>query len=147
MSDTDKKSFLQNVEIYIGDDPDNYLNNQLCSGGPYLDIDDPKNYCYDPHPDNTGNLKPWVYGIEVWCNLEGRYTHIRANVAHQAGNTFTQAICNLSIFGSRYIRRNDLPSEIDYTLTGEERGEILVVEHIYADPDYPIGNQLEIQLR
>ena len=95
---------LYNVQIYIGDDADNHLNNRLCPGGPYLDISDPNNYKDDPKTGNSGNLKPWVYGAETWCNLEGRYTHIIADVAHQSGDIFTQAICSLAILGSRYIR-------------------------------------------
>ena len=27
----------------------------------------------------------WNYGKEVWCNLEGQYTHIVADLTHLAG--------------------------------------------------------------
>ena len=27
----------------------------------------------------------WNFGKEVWCNLEGRYMHIVADLAHLAG--------------------------------------------------------------
>lgn len=27
----------------------------------------------------------WNYGKEVWCNLEGRYIHIVADLSHLAG--------------------------------------------------------------
>ena len=71
MSNSDKMSYLQNVSIYIGDDPDNYENNQLCDGSPFLKIDDENNYSVDLDTNNSGNEKPWNYAVEAWCNLEG----------------------------------------------------------------------------
>ena len=45
--------------------------------------------------DNSANYNSWTrsgitytvwnYGKEVWCNLEGRYMHIVADLAHLAG--------------------------------------------------------------
>ena len=62
LSDEDKRSYLQNVNLYIGDDSEIATNNQLCQGGPFLDINDPKNYFDDTTSNNSGNLKPWKYG-------------------------------------------------------------------------------------
>ena len=30
----------------------------------------------------------WNYGKEVWCNLEGRYMHIVADLSHLAGSSY-----------------------------------------------------------
>ena len=38
LSDEDKESYLQNLEIYIGDDSEIASNNKICPGGPFLDI-------------------------------------------------------------------------------------------------------------
>ena len=64
-------SYLQNISIYIGDDPDNHENNQLCDGSPFLKIDDENNYSVDLDTNNSGNENPWNYAVEAWCNLEG----------------------------------------------------------------------------
>ena len=40
LSDTDKRSYLQNLEIYVGNDSEIATNNNRCPGGPFLDIDD-----------------------------------------------------------------------------------------------------------
>ena len=32
--------------------------------------------------DNVNDGKAWTYGKEVWCNLEGRYMHIVADLNH-----------------------------------------------------------------
>ena len=113
MSDSDKLSYLQNVEIYIGDDSEIASNNQICPGGPFLNLDDASNYSEDTEGWNINNLKPWNYGIETWCNLEGRFVHLQANLKHQAGQTFTQSICSLGIFGSIYRRNVEPPSKIE----------------------------------
>ena len=81
-SDTD--FFFQNMEIYIGNDSQDYTKNTKCEGGPFFDVEDDSNYSFD---QNVGNLvltkKVWNYGKEIWCNLEGRYTHILASQAHR----------------------------------------------------------------
>ena len=104
LSDTDKLSYLQNLEIYIGDDSENATNNNRCQGGPFLDIDDTSNYSEDQNSTNTSNLRPWNYGVESWCNLEGRFVHLVANLSHQNGQIFTQSICRVGIFGTIYQR-------------------------------------------
>ena len=38
--DEEFKNYLQNVQIYIGEHPDDYTKNTICPGGPYLDFAD-----------------------------------------------------------------------------------------------------------
>ena len=46
MSAADQLDYLQNIQIYIGND-ENYENNSLCQGGPFLDIADSSNWFND----------------------------------------------------------------------------------------------------
>ena len=34
---------------------------------------------------STPRSNLWNYGKEIWCNLEGRYVHIVADLSHLAG--------------------------------------------------------------
>ena len=45
--------------------------------------DNSENYNLWTFDDTTYTV--WKYGKEVWCNLEGRYMHIVADLAHLAG--------------------------------------------------------------
>ena len=80
-SNTAKKSYFQNATLYVGNDAENATKNTPCQGSPFLDINDVKNYLDDPNTNNGSNKKPWKYGDEAWCNLEGRYLHVIANPA------------------------------------------------------------------
>ena len=84
-----RKDWLQNVEVYIGEDPDAYSNNHKCPGGSFLNKNDSSNFYTDGNTNNFDNDLAWVYGFEVWCNIEGRYTHIVADLSHQKGEVFT----------------------------------------------------------
>ena len=61
-----------NLEIYIGDDSE-WENNPKCPGGPFLTASDPRSY-YDGRYG-----KDWVFGVEAWCNMAGRYTTLVAD--------------------------------------------------------------------
>ena len=77
------------MQIYIGNDSEIATNNNLCPGGPYLNIDDPSNWIDDPDDANNYDYKVWKYGLEAWCNLGGRYVHVVADLASKSGDTFT----------------------------------------------------------
>ena len=71
------------MSLWVGNDADDATKNTLCQGSPFLDINDSRNYLDDPNTDNTGPVqKPWKYGDEAWCNLEGRYLHVVSSLAH-----------------------------------------------------------------
>ena len=94
---------LQNFEIYIGNDPD-YTMNAACSGGPHLVVGDAANY----------NAFGWTFGKEIWCNLEGQYMHLVADMTVRPTD-YEASICALGIMGTKY----ELPAgaSIDDTIT------------------------------
>ena len=99
---------------------------------------------YDPFdylfPGNSYQLV-WNYGIEIFCNKEGRYTHIVADLSHLTGQTYSMSICALGIMGTRYIRSNALPTSLEVT---EGTVTTLNVQQIVSE--YDIGNVLEVNL-
>ena len=86
----------------------------------------------------------WSFGVEIWCNLEGRYTHIVGDLSHQSGTIFTQTLCQLGIMGTRYIRDIEPPVYHEHILGMDDRNSIFV-QHIYSELE--IGNELDIYLR
>ena len=42
----------------------------------------------------------WKNGKEVWCNLEGRYMHIVADLSHLAGTGYDMELCSVGIMGT-----------------------------------------------
>ena len=73
-STSDYTKYLQNFEIYIGDDPE-WANNPKCPGGPFMNINDLTSYNYN----SFKGAHDWVHGKEIWCNMEGRYTTLVAD--------------------------------------------------------------------
>ena len=87
----------------------------------------------------------WPYGSEHWCNLEGIYLHIVADLSDlmTAYGSFDTSICTVGVFGTRYVRDGDsLPTRIEI-----EQGatKSLSVPHIYSE--LVIGTTLAINLR
>ena len=54
----------------------------------------------------------WNTGKEIWCNLEGRYMHIIADLAHLAGQDYSMEICSVGIMGTQYVRDQILPETL-----------------------------------
>ena len=72
--------------------------NTECQGGPFLTLNaDSDGWYYDLQLRADG----WKYGKEIWCNLQGRYTYIIAELGHllteQYGTTilteYTMTLC------------------------------------------------------
>ena len=98
---TNTKEFVQNFEIYIGNDP-TYSANQRCPGGPFQVVGDPKSYTrVETDKGYSGDM--WNYGIEAWCNMEGQYMHIVADLKHLNGQVYEQSICSVGIMGTEYL--------------------------------------------
>ena len=84
----------------------------------------------------------WNYGHEAWCNLEGRYTHIVADLSHLAGQGYSMELCSVGIMGTQYVRDEPLPETLEIASEGLTT---LTIPNIYSS--MPIGNQLNINMR
>ena len=57
----------------------------------------------------------WPFGMENWCNLEGKYLHIVADMSaytSSAADSDEVSVCSLSIYGTKYVRDDPLPNSI-----------------------------------
>ena len=84
----------------------------------------------------------WRYGKEAWCNLEGRYIHIVANLTHLSTQSYEMTICTFAVFGTQYGRNSTVPASLEIA-AGDAK--TLEIEPIYAMLE--IGNTLDIHLR
>ena len=100
----DPRYYFQNFELHIGDDPD-WTKNPKCPGGPFMTTDAGSNG-WVSEPSFAVNVPVWVYGIEIWCNMPGRYTHVIADYNGHASvySSFVAPLCTLGIMGTRYVR-------------------------------------------
>ena len=115
--------------LYIGNDPI-ATKNQLCPGSPFMTIDaDSDGWYYDESTYGRSAGNAWTYGVEAWCNMEGRYLHIVADLSHLTP-PYTMSLCSLGIMGSRYVRDEPVPETLELV-----QGEIqtVSVSHIYND--------------
>ena len=64
--------------------------------------------------NNINGGKAWTYGKEVWCNLEGRYMHIIADLSHlmTSHSSYKMNLCSLGIMGTEYVRTEAPLTEI-----------------------------------
>ena len=68
------------------------------------------------YTDESGNayndIDWWNYGKELWCNMQGRYTSIVADLSDQASSgSYEMSLCNLGIMGTKYERLdNQVPT-------------------------------------
>ena len=91
------------MEIYIGN---NQSNKNYDKVNPPCEINGVNRFMVD-HPDNyITDLKYFPYGMEVWCNMPGKYVTIVADLNNLAQNVATRdykmSICNLGLFGTIY---------------------------------------------
>ena len=84
----------------------------------------------------------WNFGKEIWCNLEGRYMHIVADLSHLAVSGYSMELCSVGIMGTQYVRDQNLPET--YEIQKASPTELTII-NIYSA--IPIGNQLRINLR
>ena len=65
--------------------------------------------------DERAEKDVWTYGIEVWCNLEGQYVHIVADLSHLSGS-YTMSLCSVGVMGTlgaSWVRDEPLPASIE----------------------------------
>ena len=83
----------------------------------------------------------WTYGMEKWCNMEGQYIHIVADLRHLVG-PYKMSICSVGVFGTCYIRDEKITDSHELT-----QGEMMTfsIPHYYSE--YDIGTTYKINLR
>ena len=70
--------------------------------------------------------------MENWCNLEGRYMHMVADMSKSepyALGSHEVSICSLGVFGTQYLRDGEIPSLVEV-----KQGDSLklYIERIYS---------------
>ena len=83
----------------------------------------------------------WKYGVEEWCNMEGRYVFIVADLSH-VKTPYTMSVCTIAIFGSGYRREEPLPTSLELT-----EGETMTLTVPHINTEYDTGVRHVIQLR
>ena len=108
-----------------------------------MKVDDPNSYSYGEYEDwmSSGPENMWNYGAEIWCNMEGQYTTIAADLSILSGS-YNMPICSLGVMGTEYVRNSEIPSSLEL---GKDETKTLDVEKIYSV--HTIGNELDIILR
>lgn len=102
--------------------------------------DDSTNY----HNNPRTSTKFWNFGKEIWCNLEGRYMHIVADLNHLSGSTYSMELCSLGIMGTQYVRDEPVPETLQIFRESQST-ETINILHIYST--LTIGNTLQINMR
>ena len=97
---------------------------------------DSDGWYYDPRREGLG----WTYGKEIWCNLQGRYTYIVADLSHLPD--YTMRLCQLGIMGTEYIRSEEIPTQIEL-----EQGTTTTLAIPHITSAFTIGNILQINMR
>ena len=95
--------------------------------------------------DETNRIDgKWKFFKEVWCNLQGQYMHIVADLSQTnlKGKFYYQTIASLAIIGSDYDRPTAIPTSIDIFASESMKIEIGAVRSLHT-----IGNVLDIKLR
>ena len=91
--------------------------------------------------DNPDVGYVWTYGKEVWCNMQGQYVHIVADLTHLIP-PYKMSLCNIGIMGASYIRDQPLTEFIEI-FEGESID--LTVSHIFNE--FSEGTLHDIKLR
>ena len=77
-----------------------------------MQTDDSANYHSWTANGSTHN-DIWNYGNEVWCNLEGRFMHIVADLSHLEGQSYSMLLCSVGVMGTQYVRDQTLPETLE----------------------------------
>lgn len=79
------------------------MENVACPGGPFQKVDD---IAGSYNSDRTGK-DLWNFGKEVWCNLEGQFVTIVADLgALENLDSYEMSICSIGVMGTEYMRDN-----------------------------------------
>ena len=86
--------------------------------------------------------------MENWCNLEGQYLHLVADMTEQialgALSSDEIKICGLGVYGTKYARSSSssVPSSVEVVA-----GESLTISIENISSFFTIGNELVINMR
>lgn len=108
-------------------------------------VGDPKSYSATQKgtPDSPiDETTMWNYGVEAWCNLEGQYMTIAADLSHLHGQSYKMSICSLGIMGAEYRRSVGIQSAITVHCLDKVTLQIEKISAVQT-----IGNTLDIQMR
>ena len=89
--------------------------------------DDPNSFKFGSTHGVSGNL--WNYGAEIWCNLEGQYVTMVADLADLTGQVYEMSICSLGVMGAEYVRDSEVPQVIEIK-NNELR--IIAIENLHS---------------
>ena len=88
----------------------------------------------------------WRFGMENWCNMQGRFVHFVADQSQQAAaanDSDTVSVCSVGIFGTKYVRDGpNLPEVIEIAA---DSSESIILADIYSQ--YEIATELDIKMR
>ena len=76
-----------------------------------MTLTDPDSWYFDERTEGGGvPASVWTYGKEVWCNLEGQYVHIVADLSHLMPTyaSYTMSLCSVGIMGASFKRNEPL---------------------------------------
>ena len=91
--------------------------------------------------DELASSIAWTYGKEIWCNLEGRYMYIIADLSHLVGS-YTMSLCSLGIMGTEYVHSKPPPTDITIT-----KGSTTTIDVPHITSALTIGNTLQMNMR
>lgn len=119
-----------------------------------MDPNDPQTYVLDQYaynesedPFKQGIGKVWPFGKENWCNLEGRYLHLVADMTQQLSqvtdpDTETISVCSIGVYGTKYVRSSEVPSSLEL-VAGDSK--TISIDNISSF--FTLGNDLAINMR
>lgn len=90
----------------------------------------------------SGSSTTWSYGTEAWCNLQGRYTHIVADLHRINDLEYSASICSLGVMGTKYSRTQVLDSYMIIT-----KGEVVALDIDYIASEIVIATDIAINMR
>ena len=84
---------------------------------------------YDKRTESHTPGYVWTYGIEVWCNMQGQYVTIVADLSHLTA-PYEMSLCSLGVMGASYTRDESLPEVIEIY---QGASMSLTIPHIYDE--------------
>ena len=84
----------------------------------------------------------WTFGIEKWCNMEGQYVHIIADLSHLANTPYIMSLCSVGIMGTSFERNEPLT---DHTELAQGESIEIPVPHIFDEHCISIKQRINLR--